>query len=299
MTTQITPAAEAPAPEMAATFLPGGAPARGSLLHPGQWRFFALLARDLRVLRRDLFSFLMRSATQPLLFVFVFAYVLPKTQSAGGANPSPGGITFSTILVPGMVASAVMLQGIMAVSTPLVMELSYTREIEDRVLAPIPLWLLAASKIVAGAIQGCVAGLVVFPCVLLVHAPGQAPHISLSRWPLAVLVLILASLLMAGLGLLFGTIVEPRKLSLLFTVMMVPITMLGCVYYPWASLARVGWLQWLVLINPLVYVSEGLRAALVPHVPHLPIWAFMSVLTLGTVLICGISAWTLQRRLTD
>jgi ABC-2 type transport system permease protein len=251
------------------------------------------------VLRRDLFSFAMRSATQPLLFVFVFAYVLPKTQGGGGAAASPGGITFSTILVPGMVASAVMMQGIMSVSTPLVMELSYTREIEDRVLAPVPLWLLALSKIVAGAIQGCIAGLVVLPCVIFVHAPGQAPHISLAHWPAAVAVMVLASLLMAGIGLLFGTVVEPRKLSLLFTVMMVPITMLGCVYYPWASLHRVGWLQWLVLVNPLVYVSEGLRAAFVPQVPHLPVWAFATVLTAGTALICCLSAWTLQRRLTD
>src|ERR1017187_9184959 len=165
--------------------VPGAPPAATRVLRPGQWPFFALLARDVRVLRRDLFSFAMRSATQPLLFVCGFAYVLPKTQSAGGAAPSPGGITFSTILVPGMVASAVMMQGIMSVSTPLVMELSYTREIEDRVLAPVPLWMLAFSKIVAGAIQGCVAGLVVFPCVLFVHAPGQAPHISMAHWPAA------------------------------------------------------------------------------------------------------------------
>jgi ABC-2 type transport system permease protein len=294
MTTELRPPAE-----LAVTFVPGAPPAAASLLHPRQWRFLALLARDVRVLRRDLFSFIMRSVTQPLLFVFVFAYVLPKTQGAGGATPSPGGVTFSTILVPGMVASAVMMQGIMAVSTPLVMELSYTREIEDRVLAPVPLWMLALSKIVAGAIQGCVAGLVVLPCVLFVHAPGQEPHISLERWPLAVAVLVLAALLMASIGLLFGTVVEPRRLSLLFTVMMVPITMLGCVYYPWASLSRVGFLQWLVLVNPLVYVSEGLRAAFVPTVPHLPLWAFMSVLTAGTALICAISTWTLQRRLTD
>ena len=258
-----------------------------------------MMAREFRVLRRNAIATFTRAVMQPLLFVFVFAYVLPKTQSAGGASPSPGGITFSTILVPGMVASAVMMQGIMSVSTPLVMELSYTREIEDRVLAPVPLWMLAFSKIVAGAIQGCVAGLVVFPCVLFVHAPGQAPHISMAHWPAALGVMVLASLLMAGVGLLFGTVVEPRKLSLLFTVMMVPITMLGCVYYPWASLSRVGWLQWLVLINPLVYVSEGLRAVFVPAVPHLPVWAFMSMLTVGTVLICCVSSWTLQRRLTD
>lgn len=280
-------------------FVPGTPPPVAGLLHPSKWRFVALLARDLRVLRRDLLSFVMRSVSQPLMFVFVFAYVMPKTSGTGGASAAPGGITFSTILVPGMVASAVMMQGIMSVSTPLVLELSYTREIEDRVLAPVPLWMLSASKIAAGAIQACVAGLVVLPCVILVHAPGQAPHITWSRWPAAAGVMILAAVLMAGLGLLFGTIVEPRKLSLVFTVMMVPITMLGCVYYPWASLSKVGVLQWLVLVNPLVYVSEALRAAFVPGVPHLPVWAFMSVLTAGTVLICFVATRTLQRRLID
>jgi ABC-2 type transport system permease protein len=274
-------------------------PVETGVLRLGRYPFLALLARDLRVLRRDLLSFVMRSMTQPLLFVFVFAYVLPKTQGTAGASSSPGGVSFSTILVPGMVASAVMLQGIMSVSTPLVMELSYTREIEDRVLAPLPLWMLAVSKIVSGALQGCVAGLVVLPCVIVVHAPGQAPHISLARWPAALGVLVLSAVLMAGLGLLFGTVVEPRKLSLIFTVLMVPITMLGCVYYPWVSLAKVGWLQWLVLINPLVYVSEGLRAAFVPGVPHLPVAAFMAVLTIGTAVVCGIATLTLRRRLTD
>lgn len=294
MTTEITPP-----PAVRVGYLPGAAVPAAALLNPGRWRFFALVARDMRVLRRDIFGFLMRSISQPLLFVFVFAYVMPKTQGASGADATPGGISFSTILVPGMVASAVMLQGIMSVSQPLVMELSYTREIEDRVLAPLPLWTLAASKIVSGAIQGCVAGLVVLPCVLFVYAPGQAPHVSMAHWPAALGILILSGLLMSGLGLLAGTMVEPRKLSLVFTVMMVPITMLGCVYYPWAALSRVGWLQWVVLVNPLVYVSEALRSVFVPGVPHLPVWAFMSVLTAGTVILCLASAWTLQRRLTD
>jgi ABC-2 type transport system permease protein len=292
MTTQIA------SPSHGALAAPQTPRAAASLL--GRARpFAALLARDLRVLRRDLISFVLRSVTQPLLFVFVFAYVMPKTQGSGGATPPPGGISFATILVPGMVASAVMLQGIMSVSTPLVMELSYTREIEDRVLAPMPLWMLGLSKVLAGALQGVVAGLVVLPCVMFVHAPGQAPHISMSRWPAAFGVLVLAALLMAGLGLLFGTVVEPRKLSTLFTVMMVPITMLGCVYYPWAALSKVGWMQWLVLANPLVYVSEGLRAAFIPGVPHLPVWAFMTVLTVGTAAVCSVAVRTLQRRLTD
>ena len=43
---------------------------------------------------------------------------------------------------------------------------------------------------------------------------------------------------------------------------LVPLTFLGCVYYPWEAMDGIRWLQILVLLNPMVYVSEGLRAAL-------------------------------------
>ena len=42
--------------------------------------------------------------------------------------------------------------------------------IEDRVLAPLPAWGLGVEKITAGAIQALLAGLLVFPFVLLIHA---------------------------------------------------------------------------------------------------------------------------------
>ena len=58
---------------------------------------------------------------------------------------------------------------------PLVQEFSVSKEIEDRVLAPVPVWAVALEKIVAGAIQAIIAALVVFPIVDLVHARGAAP----------------------------------------------------------------------------------------------------------------------------
>jgi len=47
----------------------------------------------------------------------------------------------------------------------------------------------------------------------------------------------------------------------------------GCAYYPWAALRVIPWFQTRVLINPLVYASEGFRAALTAHLPHMPLWA--------------------------
>ena len=43
-----------------------------------------------------------------------------------------------------------MFQGIQAVALPLVQEFGFTREIEDRVLAPLPVELVAFEKVVPG-----------------------------------------------------------------------------------------------------------------------------------------------------
>src|SRR3984893_11386223 len=140
--------------------------------------FNAMMAREFRVLRRNAIGTFTRTVMQPLLFVFVFAYVFPKIgggfnlgggTAAAGAS-APGGINFATILVPGLMASMLLMQGIMAVTFPLVMEFSWQRTIEDRALAPVPIRVLAIQKIVAGAVQSFIGAVIVFPIVLLVHA---------------------------------------------------------------------------------------------------------------------------------
>jgi ABC-2 type transport system permease protein len=259
--------------------------------------FLAMMAREVRVMRRNFVSTFARVVMQPLLFVFVFAYVMPKIGPGGGLfAASGGGPTFSTILVPGLVGSALIMQGMMAVVFPLVMELSWMRSIEDRALAPLPIELLALEKILAGAIQALVAGLLVFPAVMFVHAKGQAPSIHVDNWPLFLVVLVFGALLAASAGLFLGTIIDPRKVQMLFALVLLPAAMLGCVYYPWAALEHIRWLQVAVLVNPLVYVSEGLRATLTPQLDHMPTSAFLLVLLGGTLLMCWLAMRTFTKR---
>jgi ABC-2 type transport system permease protein len=80
-----------------------------------------------------------------------------------------------------------------------------------------------------------------------------------------------------ALGLTFGTRFEPRTVPILFGVIVLPLTFLGSVYYSWAALEPIRWLQILVLINPLVYMSEGFRAALTPS-DHMSLWAIYGAL---------------------
>ncbi|MEW1956704.1 ABC transporter permease [Kineococcus sp. NPDC059986] len=262
-------------------------PERPAGRHAGWAVLTTMLGRDAWVLRGQLGPLALRAVLQPLAFTFGFAYVLPSI-GWGAAGHGTGG-SYSTVLVPGLVAITIAVQGISAVLSPLLMEMTYTQQIEDRALVPAPLWVLGVQKILSGAVQALVCGLVVFPVVLLVHAPGNRPHVHVADWPLLVVVLVLASLVAGCLGLLLGTVFEAVKVQYLFAAVVTPLTMLGCVYFPWSSLSVVPWLQWLTLLNPVVYMGEGLRAALTPQVPHLPVPVVLAV-QVGLVAVLGFAA---------
>jgi ABC-2 type transporter len=66
----------------------------------------------------------------------------------------------------------------------------------------------------------------------------------------------------ASLGLTVGTRVQPRQVALVFSLLVLPMTFLGAVYYPWQGLEPLPWLKWGVIVNPLVYLSEGVRLGL-------------------------------------
>jgi ABC-type multidrug transport system permease subunit len=264
---------------------------------PGLGRtFMAMMAREARVLRKNFAGTFLRVLMQPIMFVFVFAYVLPKIGVGGALGGAAGGVGFATILVPGLVASSLVMQAMMAAIMPLMMELTWQRSITDRALAPLPIPLLAIQKITAAALQGLLGGLLVFPAVLFIHAEGQAPQVHVDNWAILIVMMLAGSLLAASGGMLLGTVIDPQKAQILFTVVLLPVTMLGCVYYPWAALNEVRWLQIVSLLNPLVYVSEGLRAALTPDVEHMPTWAFMLAVIGGTAVLTWLATRTFTKR---
>jgi ABC-2 type transport system permease protein len=273
--------------------------------HPTLWKTFAaMMAREFRVLARNAPSTIIRSIMQPLLFAFVFAYVLPKIGSgfsigARSASGTAGGVNFATILVPGLMGSMFVMQGMFGTTMPLVAEFSWQRTIEDRALAPVPLGVLAIQKMTAGAIQAFLGAAIVFPAVYWVHAPNQGPHIHVQNWFLLIVVMIFASTMIAAIGLLLGTAADPRQIQMVFAVILLPLTMLGCVYYPWSALHAIRWLQIAVLINPMVYMTEGLRAALTPGLGHMPLWAILVALIGGTLVFGSLAIRTFRNRVVN
>lgn len=249
----------------------------------------ALLLRDLTVLRKHLAEFVLRTLIQPFLLVFVFLFVFPEIgQSVGGGS---GSASFATVLVPGVVGISVMFQGVQSVALTLAQEFGFTREIEDRVQAPCPVWLVAVAKILSGVVQGILAAVIVFPIAAVVHAAGVHPVFAI-KWDVALTLIPLTCIAFSSLGLVLGCVFEPRNIGLMFGFIVLPITFLGGTYYPWTRLAsvKVGgfkWLQTLVLINPLIYVNEGMRAAFT-NVAHMHLYVVYPVMVGFCVLFTSL-----------
>ena len=246
------------------------------------WKTFrAMLARDGHVARRNLIPMLLQNLLQPLLFVFIFGRVM----TTSGFMP----MAYKNLLLPGIMAISMVLSGIQAVAMPLITEFQFSREIEDRLLAPMEIGWLAVEKVVAGMIQALAAGLVVIPAAWLLM--GSGVNLSIQPWHFLA-VCFLVALLSASGGLMLGCTIGQTQVGLMFSLVLAPMMMFGCAYYPWSALAVFPVLRIAVLVNPLVYASEGLRGSLAPQFPHIP---FALVLGALVAIDAGLLAAGLNR----
>ncbi|WP_079127496.1 ABC transporter permease [Streptomyces sp. TP-A0874] len=260
----------------------------------------ALVRRDLTVLKKNFGEFVGRTLMQPFLLVFVFLYVFPTIgQGIGSGGGKAGESAFATVLVPGVVSVAIMFQGIQSVAIQMSQEFGYTREIEDRVQAPCPIWLVALARVLSGATQGLISAVIVLPIASVVHASGVEPKLSIHWW-IVVTLIPLACIAMTSLGLLLGTTFNPRNIGVMFGFVVLPIVFLGGTYYQWTKLSSVHiggfhWLQVLVLANPLIYISEGMRAGFT-DLSHLPLYVVYPVLLAFCVLFLGLGLRNFRHR---
>ncbi|HUD67081.1 MAG TPA: ABC transporter permease [Candidatus Sulfotelmatobacter sp.] len=251
------------------------------------WKtFLALLARDAHVARRNLIPLVFQTFLQPLLFVFIFGRVMV------GSGYMPA--AYKSLLLPGIMAISMVFTGIWAVAMPLIGEFQFTREIEDRLLAPIDISWVAVEKVVAGLIQALVTGLTVIPLAWLILRPGLELHVT-NPVLFACITLMVASFSACG-GLALGCSVDQQHIGLMFSMVLTPMIFFGCTYYPWSALSNFPILQKVVLINPLAYASEGLRATLVPQFPHLSLPLILVALGTFDVLLLVVGLRQFQKK---
>ena len=253
--------------------------------------FVAILRRDLVVTGREFVPFLLQALMQPLFFLFIFGKVLPKMGLAAG--------NFAALMLPGIVALTGMIAAMQGVTLPLVLDLGFAREIDDRLLSPLPVWWVPLEKVLFAALRGTVASAVIFPLGWVILGSGF--DVRTDRIGILAGMVVLTGLVGATIGLLMGTVIKPEQISLMFTLIFTPLLFTGCTYYPWGGLYHIPWFQILTLFNPLTYASEGLRYAMVPPVnghdfPTLdPRW-ILPALALSVVVMFLLGARTFRKR---
>jgi ABC-2 type transport system permease protein len=250
--------------------------------------FRAVLGRDLYVTLRELPTFLAQVILQPLFLLFVFGRVLTDLGYARG--------DYAQLLFPGIVGLTAVVTGLQSTAFPLVIDFSFTKEIEDRLLAPLPVNAVAVAKMLYASLRAITAAVVMIPIGILVlgSIPWHADAV-----PLFLGAVVLGSLVGSSLGLMLGTLVPANRINIVFSLVLTPLLFTGASQYPWPSLSHLRWFQIVTLANPLTYVSESLRAALVPHVPHIAPAVCILVLLFSITVTGWIGIAGFRRRALD
>jgi len=262
----------------------------GGVRRMSAWRaFLGLCQRDLwATVRHEPLAFLSQALLQPIFFLFVFGRVLPEIGAAGDA--------YGVQLLPGIIALTVVLTAVQNTALPLVIGFSFTKELEDRLLAPLPVEAVAVQTMLMAAARGVIGGLLILPLGQLI-LPGGV-NLGETVWLGFVLILVLGAITGAGMGMVLGTSVPPNRISVAFAVVLTPLIFTGSTFYPWAALGRLRWFQTLTLANPLTYVSEGMRAALTP-IDHLSTVAIALGILASLAVFGGLGVRGFARRATS
>lgn len=239
--------------------------------------FKTMVKRDLVIQWRDKGEFVFRVAMLPFVLILLYGYVLPRIGVLDRSFPDQ--------MFPGMVGMSLIVTGIHGTAIPLSMDFNNTRAIEDRLLAPVDVRIIAMSKMFVGMLEAWIGALIVLPISLLFMGENLNIQLSASDIPLFLLILLLAALSSASLGLLVGTIVKPMQIAAMFPGFLMPLVFTGGVFFTWQALEVIPWFQYLVLINPLLYVNEALRHVLTPQLPSFPIWISLLGMVIATLVM--------------
>jgi ABC-2 type transport system permease protein len=191
----------------------------------------------------------------PIVFWFVIGSGLGRSfQSSRGAAAAGGYLEY---FFPGTLALIVLFTAIF--STISVIEDRQEGFLQGVLVAPVP-----RSAIVLGKILGGASLAVAQACVFLALAP--LAHVPLSPFNLVpiVAVLIMIALALTGLGFLIAWSLDSTQgFHAIMNLFLVPMWLLSGSLFPESGAS--GWVRVLMVINPLTYGVDALRAVLYQH----------------------------------
>jgi ABC-2 type transport system permease protein len=174
--------------------------------------------------------------------------------------------------------------------------------IEDRkegfllsvLVAPIHRSVIVLAKVLGGTTLSAIQGL-----IFLIFAPLIGAHIGFARFGIVVLVVFLVSFCLTALGFAVAWKMESAQgFHAVVNLFLIPLWLLSGALFPIRGAS--GWIRALMLMNPLTYGTEALRAAIFPATadPRFPLWPSIGVLAGFSAVVFGMAFLLANRRTT-
>lgn len=245
--------------------------------------FYQLLRRDLLAFRREFGTKFFDTLCLFFTNVIVFGYFMQLEGAHAG---------YAAFFVVGAIASFGFVEIVGKVGV-LMADLQGDKTISHTMVMPIRTEWVFCYIGVSWALTSTLLSILLFPAGKILVFKGL--HLADVSYFRLIIMFITSNLFFGFFALwLTGILKDITSLNSLWLRYIAPMWMFGGYTYSWAAAYQMNHIIGVVtLINPMLYVMEGMRAAVLGQTGYLPFWGSFFALW-GFILIC---TWDAIRRL--
>jgi len=255
---------------------PPKVPVKGISMNLALKSFCALMHRDLVIFFATCKDRLINAVVWGVLTVLVFEYIMPQMGMPG----------MGSFMASGAIASWGFAEVTENISR-FIADLEGERSISYYLTLPMPQWAVFVRLALSNAFQALFIAIFFIPLfkIILWNSFGL-DQFSLFKF---IVIFLLSHLFYGFFSLCLGA--QVKSLDLMGNVWMrivFPLWWIGCYQFTWKALYQAHpWLALINLLNPLVYIFEGTRAALIGQKEYLDFW-FCCLALIAMTLIAGL-----------
>ena len=197
------------------------------------------------VLRRTFSKFFASRLVGPLLYLVAFGWGLGRSIQMNGGS-------YLEFIVPGIIALSAMNTSFSAVGYGLNMSRLYHKTLDEYLIAPISPGAFVLGKVLAGAVRGLIASMIILVLAFLFGA-----HLAVNGW--FFLVVLLTCFLFSALGAVAAMVVNSHEdMANFSTFVILPMSFLCGTFFSPDRLPQI--FTFIIEILPLTHASYLLRA---------------------------------------
>ncbi len=246
-----------------------------------------LILSDLLVFKQAYMNKLIDVSIWIVLTTLVTGYIMPYF----GLTDTFGVFQFGSLI------AAVGLFELYASAVDLLVDFQGDRVIDYTLTLPIPSWLAIVTKAACYAVVYLTLTISILPLGKLLLW-NKLDLLTINYFQL-VLTLIFQSIFYACFTIWVSSVIENMsKLGSVWARFIFPMWFMGGFQFSWISLYHaVPIVAWINLINPMIYITEGTRAAILGQADYLNFWICMLMIVIFSALCLARGMQNLKKRL--